>query len=642
MKQKYVVMVVVVLVACIAAETLLLTNWTDFIENIYYDVWHQLAGLRIQPEHTAIVVIDDVALLEHKDEPLVFWGPYFARAIDVLRTVGTAVIGVDFLFLVSAESWIKRLKLPENEISRTYDIPMRAQLAQGQVVLAGLLAVNKDGEGEYLLPLIDYIAVLPEQLADVGLTNLHSDADGVVRHFVPAFFERDRLPNLSFATLLAVKAAGLNPGSADWRLGGINIPNAYDIRRIGFVGPPQSIPRISFSKLLSPHAATDPEVQELKDKIVIIAAEYTGIQDTHLTPYSRPFLGFEGEVMISSELLANIVETLLTGRFPRTIPLWLQVLYLAVVLSLATVLFFTESPWSGVGIGVLIGILCPIPAYVLFHYDFVLPVAHIQLALLLSYLGSLGFRLTGEERERVRLRQTFGRFVSDEVVEHLIATGTTPDLGGESVQITVLFADIRNFTTISEQLPPPEVVEMLNEYFSRICEPIIEQGGMINKFIGDAVMAVFGAPASFPDHSERALRTALTMKKVTEDFQKWMQKRFPDLSDFRIGIGVHTGEAVMGNIGSAKRMEYTAIGDTVNTASRLEEASKNLEWTIVTSTDTVREVSSNVQTRGHDKIHVKGREKPVEVFEVIGLTSEELTAKNPKLHEIVLKKGGKS
>jgi adenylate cyclase len=270
---------------------------------------------------------------------------------------------------------------------------------------------------------------------------------------------------------------------------------------------------------------------------------------------------------------------------------------------------------------VLFGVLWLLPAYVLFRYDWIVPVANVQMAIGVSYLAALGLRLSGEERSRAHLRQMFGQFVSEDVVEHLVATGIAPHLGGQACEVTVLFADIRNFTAISEILPPPDVVEMLNTYFTRVCEPILAQGGMINKFIGDAVMAVFGAPAVFPDHAERAIRAALTMKATAQEFRVWMQERFPatDLPEFRIGIGVHSGEAVVGNIGSTQRMEYTVIGDMVNIASRLESASKDLRWTIVGSAAAINAAKDIALTGERREIQVKGSEQAVEVFEVVGV-----------------------
>lgn len=612
MLRKILLMCSIVILATAAAEVAFHYNILEGLENIYYDLWHRLAGERNQPTHTAIVAIDELTLLEHADEPLVFWSPYFAQAIQTLREAGAAVIGLDIIFSVSAEAWLQR-HFPYGSVSRTYDAALREQLAQGNVILAGQLVSLKTGEQRYVVSLEDYLYMLPGQNADVGLINMYTDADGVVRRFLPTLTAQEETLS-GFGMLLASRTAGRDPSSA--------IPSDMrDMQRIRFMGPPGAIQPISFARLLKPNAADDPEIQRLKGKAVIIAAAAAGTQDVHQTPYSRAFFGLGGQWMSGPELHANIIETLLNGRIPRSVPFWLRLAYLIGFLALATFLFFRSAPWQGLGFGVLLSVVGALLAYLLFRADWLLPVANLQLAFGAIYLGALGFRLTGEERERARIRRIFGQFVSDNVVDHLVAAGNTPDLGGAAYQVTVLFSDIRNFTTISEKLTPAEVVEMLNAYFSRVCEPILAEGGMINKFIGDAVMAVFGAPAPFPDHAQRAIRAALGMKKAAEEFRGWMQTRFPgkELPEFRTGIGVHSGEAVLGNIGSTKRMEYTAIGDTVNTASRLESASKELRWTIVASAATISASAGIALTGGHDDIHVKGREQAVEVFEVIGV-----------------------
>ncbi len=612
--------VILVILVCIIAELSSRTGWLDTMEFAYQDLWHRLAGQRSGLRHSAIVTIDDKSLLEHKEEPLAFWGPHFAKAIGVLREAGARVIGLDFLFSVSAESWIKKLNMPGSHESRTYDIPLRAQLAEGKVILAATLVFNEQGEGKPLLPLQEYTNVLPGGLRDVGLTNFYSDSDGVVRRFVPVFFKADLLPNGTFATLLAVKYSNLDLQSESWSMGGKEILNRAVPLPIGFVGPPESIDRLSFSRLLKPNAARDPEVQGLKDKIVIIAAEHSGVQDIHLTPYSRGFWGWEGALMSGAELHANIVETLLTGRSPRPVPFWLNLIYLIAVLSAGTALFLNVSPWQGIRIGLMIGVACAILGYFLFYLNLILPVAKIHFGLALSYLGTLGHRFTGEEKRRNHLQRLFGRYVSNEVVEKLLETGRNPDLGGEKLHVTILFSDIRNFTTISEKLGSHEVVEMLNVYFSRACEPILEQGGTVDKFVGDAVMAIFGAPAPSQDHARRALNAAVSMKEIAHDFRSWMLERFPNrgLPEFKIGIGLHTGDAVIGNIGSPKRTEYTAIGDTVNTASRLEGLTKGLGCIIAASAETIRTAGDRVMSVKRGKEKVKGREEPVEVFEVIG------------------------
>jgi adenylate cyclase len=613
-----------VILACVAGEGAMRAGWLDVLEQPYYDLWHVLAGPRVEPRHAAIVAIDDKTLLEHRDEPLAFWGSHYADAIEVLRTVGTRIIGFDIALHVSAESWLKKLDLPGTDTSRTHDISMRKQLASGHVVLSGTLAGIDQGKGQLILPLDEHLFVLPRGLADVGLTNFFPDADGVIRHFVPALFDDGTPPSLTFAALLSVRAEGLEANTPGFLFEKWEMPNAPLPQRIGFVGPPGTIPRISFSRLLDPQAQADPEIRRLKDKVVIIGADNMANQDMHLTPYAQRVLSMGGCLMSGPEIHANIVETILTGNFPRLVPSWLRISYIVAVLAAGTILFFKLSPWEGLGIGLLFGLVCPFLAFLLFGISWILPVTNVHVGLVLAYLGTLGFRLTGEERERARLRKIFGRYVSDEVVEKLLSTGRRPDLGGEALQVTVLFSDIRNFTTISERLSAHEVVEMLNNYLSRACEPILGQGGTVDKFIGDAVMALFGSPVAYADHARRALAAALQMVETARTFRNWMHQRFPDknLPEFDIGIGLHTGEAVIGNIGSPKRLEFTAIGDSVNIASRLEGLAKEFGWRIVASAETIAAAGPGVRTVQKQRVFVKGRDKEVEVFEVVGFTSE--------------------
>ncbi len=624
LSRQKVLAVLLVALACSAAEVAHRAGALVSLENSYYDLWHNLAGQRQEPSHVVIVAIDNQTLLEHRDEPLVFWGPHFARAIQAIRSAGARVIGIDYLFSVSPESWLRKLDLPGSEISRTYDVPMRQQLASGQVVLIGTVAVNERGEGEIIKPIQDYLFSLPRREADVGLANFYCDEDGVVRRFVPAIMEEKVHPRLTFATLLALKSAHLDPEEESWSFRGHEVLNGNQTHPIGFVGPPGTFRRISFGALLGTNSPDTLGRLGLRDKVVIVAADHVGSQDLHLTPYSRGFWGSEGRMMNGAEVHANIVETLLTGRFPRTAPSSARLLFVFAGVSVGTWLFLRFHPFRALCLGAMLALLCALLGYLLFHMDWILPVAGPQMALAVSYLGTLGFRLTGEERERARLRQMFGRYVSEEVVEKLLASGYRPDLGGETLQVTVLFSDIRNFTTISERLTAHEVVEMLNAYLERACEPILQHGGTVDKFIGDAVMAVFGSPVPHPDHAARAVRAALEMAKVAMDFRTWMGRRFhgKDLPEFAIGIGLHTGEAVIGDIGSPKRMEFTAIGDTVNTASRLEGATKQLGCTILASKATIEKAGPSVLTGKRDRIVVKGKGEPVEVFEVVGYEDE--------------------
>jgi adenylate cyclase len=609
-------------------------GWLEKPESIYTDLWHQLAGRRFLPEHVVIVSLDQDTLDEHPLDPLVSWTPYFARVIEILRGAGAKVIGLDYIYYVSIEDWLKQLNLPPDHPSLKYDGPFKKQLASGQVVMAANLEIDPQRKFKVTLPIPSFFTSLPRQALDVGLVTLFPDPDGVIRRYTPAMTDNYGQVMLSFAKLLATRVSGADPARELQRLQhdpalkawSADDPSAVDLAvfpLIGYVGPPDTFKRLSFGRLLRPGAEADPEIRNLKDKVVIIAYEPSALQDIHPTPYSLSLWKWQGSDMSGVEVHANIVETLLTGKFPRPVPGYLCALFLAATLLIGGVLFYRLSSWRGLAAALLICLLIPVLAYLLFSRYWLLPTANVQLAVMLSYVGILGLRLTGEERERARIRNIFGRYVADEVMEKLLATGLLPDLGGDSFQVTVLFSDIRNFTTISERLGPRAVVEMLNTYLAQACEPILAQGGTVDKFIGDAVMAVFGSPVIHPDHARRALNAALGLAQKAREFRAWLKERFPDekIPEFAIGIGIHTGEAIVGNIGSPRRMEFTTIGDTVNTASRLESLTKELGWTIVASRSTI-EAAPGVVTGRQDTRAVKGREEHVQVFEVLGMEEE--------------------
>lgn len=224
--------------------------------------------------------------------------------------------------------------------------------------------------------------------------------------------------------------------------------------------------------------------------------------------------------------------------------------------------------------------------------------------------------MTSQLRERELLRETFGKYVSIEVARELLKSGRM-DPGGEEIEATVLFCDIRNFTSISEKISAKQLVEMLNSYFSYITAPIIENHGVINKFIGDAVMAIYIPSLGSADHVRDAVLSAVKMRGALEEFNKNGVK---PAGEIKFGIGIHTGTLVAGNIGTSSRLEYTVIGDTVNIASRIESKTKDYQADILITSDVYKKISpapANIEFEKAGETLLKGKEEPVEIYRIL-------------------------
>ena len=242
---------------------------------------------------------------------------------------------------------------------------------------------------------------------------------------------------------------------------------------------------------------------------------------------------------------------------------------------------------------------------------------------------TLGCTLIIEDiTEDKRVRATMARYMTAEVAEQVLAEGESV-LGGRSQLATILFSDIKGFTTITEQLGPQETVSLLNEYFSEMVEIVFEHNGILDKYIGDAVMAVFGTPFTAPDDADNAVQVAIRMREVLATLNH--RRRQAGQPEFEIRIGINSGDVVAGNIGSARRMDYTVIGDGVNIAARLESANKQLGTQILISGSTRELLRADYRLRELDLIRVKGRLAPVPVFEVRGLSSELAVARETTL-----------
>jgi adenylate cyclase len=223
-------------------------------------------------------------------------------------------------------------------------------------------------------------------------------------------------------------------------------------------------------------------------------------------------------------------------------------------------------------------------------------------------------------KEGDKLRTTFGKYMTAAIIEHLLAGKVA--LGGESLKVTILFTDIRSFTTISEKMDPQQLVGLLNEYFTAMVGIVMSEGGVVDKYIGDAIMAVFGAPVPKQDDAVNAVRAAVKMRRALEELNGRLAAR--GVARLRTGIGIHTGQVIAGNIGSERRMEYTVIGDAVNLASRLESCTKDLGVDVLISEDTYQLTKHVIEARAVREITVKGRGAPVLTYQVLGIQGEPL------------------
>ena len=596
-------------------EFVLQQGWTERVDTFWTDMFHRWAGQRYVPEHVALVVVDDATLALYPDDPLVFWTPHFARAVKVLREAGATVVGLDFLFSSAPERWLEKLGISAQPSLRNFDRPLRQEIASGKLILVAASVPGAEAGNDLLLPHAEYLLAIPrfDLERHVGLGNVFEDPDGGVRQFlisprsVAGSAESVR-PRWSLPALLALRT-------------GQQLP-VNEMQRITFSGPPGSFPRLPMSDLLRPDALQLPQVRALQGKIVIVGGDYQGMNDVHVTPYATAAVaGSGGRWMAGVEIQANAVETLLSGRLTHPVGLEWRLLLQVALLGWAIFAWLRYRVWLGAAVLLCLSVIVVALAYRAFLAFQLLPVGAMHAGLFGAFAGSLALRMTAGERQREHLRRVFGRYVSDAVVERLVSGRKMPDLGGEEAVVSVLFSDIRSFTRISELLTPRETVSVLNAYFERICRVVLEEGGSIDKFVGDAVMVEFGAPEHMPDHALRALRAACRIRDEAADFARWLDEQYGQrgLPGFGIGVGIHTGIVIVGSVGSQRRSDFTVIGDNVNIASRLESETRQVGCVILASEATVKSAGEGVQLGRTMSLQVKGRSEPVVACEVLGV-----------------------
>jgi adenylate cyclase len=376
---------------------------------------------------------------------------------------------------------------------------------------------------------------------------------------------------------------------------------------VDFRGPAGTIPTVPAWKVLK----EDFSPSSLKGKYVLVGVSAPGVFDLRVTPVGVAYPGLE--------IQATVLDQILNGDYIAR-PNWAPLFDLAAVscMGLLALLFL----WRLNPVLSLAGFVAAGTGYVLGNYGlfasgrYWLSLVYPLLALICNYLALTVYRFMFADRQKRRIRKAFSKYLDPGVVEQVVANPHRLCLGGEKQNLSVLFSDIRGFTSISEELAPEHLVRLLNAYLTRMTRIITGSRGLVDKYIGDAVMAVFGAPLHYPEHAKRACRSALDMQSELSRFNReWSSVLGRDLD---IGVGINTGEMVAGNMGSEDRFDYTVMGDHVNLASRLEGLNKQYGTRIIVSEYTREQAGEDFLFRSLDLVRVKGRERPVAIFELLG------------------------
>jgi len=346
------------------------------------------------------------------------------------------------------------------------------------------------------------------------------------------------------------------------------------------------------------------------DRIVLVGPTAVGISDLWVTPVSP--------VLPGVQVHANILENVIRGKFLLKSN-WMILTDLIIILGLGWVLAVALTrlgPIRGLACSLLVVAAYIVGNYLVFREGIWLNMVYPLMTTAMSNLTITTYRYFTEEMEKKKVRQAFQSYLDPNVVDAVTQDPSRLKLGGQRQVLTVMFSDVRGFTSMSEGLDPEALVKLLNIYLSKMTEIVFKYGGTLDKYIGDAIMGVWGAPLAQLDHAERACRAALEMVAALDDVRDvWDKLGGPPLS---IGIGINTGPMVVGNIGSERRFDYTVIGDSVNLAARLEGTNKEYGTSIIISEDTYAAVKDLFLCRELDRIQVKGKYQPITIYDLLG------------------------
>jgi adenylate cyclase len=614
-----------------AAVLVFLLYRTPILQRLEYVFWNYRFMIRgpidLGTESVVIVAIDDQSYRElgkFEDWPRA----YHAKVVEHLKSLGARVIAFDINFFEPSP------KGPEDD-----RIFAEAVRKAGNVVLGIKKNVVQNPAGGTAVSVELPIKELREAALGLGFVNKLPDEDSFIRRELLLMKHREKVyASLGLKAFLEAVGAPaekirFDPDKGALDVAGYAIPcgrGGSPVLPINFAGPASTFKIISYEQLLDDEGTEALRKSGIiQDAIVLVGTVLLEHHDFYPTAFS-----FKGEDRTSGvEIHANVIRNLVAGDFLGVSSRAVDFLSIVLLCTAGALLVHRFKPVRSLPLCVLLGVLFAAGVIGLFLWrNMMLNLSGPLSGLFLTYMGTTVFQYLTESRKAKMIRGMFQHYVSPAVAEKLIGNPDLVRLGGHKQNLTVFFSDIAGFTTISEQLPPENLASYLSEYLTAMTGIIFKYDGFLDKYLGDAVMAVFGEPIPVEDHARRACITALEMQREQALLRNaWKERGGPE---FHARTGINTGMMVVGNMGSRDRFDYTVIGDSVNLASRLEGTAKEYGVSVIIGPETYEKVSSDFVTRELDLIRVKGKLKPVRIFELIGIKGEALEPARLKALEL--------
>jgi adenylate cyclase len=632
-KKVVLLLALVALLAPVLAIVIGETRAGRTVERRFYDNWFGIRGRLETPDSVVLVAIDVPSEESLGRYP---WSrDWHSRLIRNLARAGARVVAFDATFAdVAIED-----PAQDTTLRRVVD-------STGIVVLGAKTLVTRVGES-FSMGLEEPDGVLNG--APIGIVDIVQDPmDGVIREY-PILHEypQGSVPQLGIQALMRfwnLPADALRQAEGGWLLGDRFIPRgAGNGMLINFVGPAGSVSTYSYSSVVD-DAGTDlgewdmdefdllRDEGRFQDRIVLVGTTIPEDQDEHPTSF-REDPGTGGAILTPGvEIHAQAVATVLTGAHVFVLPRTLQYLWTFLTALMAVTVALRIRGVLG---GILTVVLAAGVLYASWWFfsersTWLWAFAPV-LSLALAYTGSSATLYVTEQQKAKQIQGMFSHYLAASVVDQLIENPELLALGGEERVVSVLFSDVADFSTISEKLTPTQLVELLNEYLTAMVDIITRHGGIVDKFVGDAIMAEFGVPLPLADHALRACNAALAMNAELGRLRgKWAAEGRPELF---ARVGINTGLMLVGNMGSSQISNYTVMGDAVNLASRLEGANKPYGTCLMVSEFTWEAAQSGLIGRELDRIAVKGKQQPVCVYEVIARRSDGVSPETTALIE---------